>query len=53
LETPDDARAIEWDDSPQARRFARLRDDTAAMARSLDGLRQAASFNPKHPPKET
>lgn len=51
-ETPHDARAETWDDTAQARRLAALKLEADAIAKSLLGLRTAATFNPKRPPKE-
>lgn len=50
-ETPKDARAGEWEDSPQSRQFNKLYAEAKKIEQQLDTLRKAASFDPKHPPK--
>ncbi len=52
-DTPNDARAHEWEDSPQSKRFVALHKQAKEIEQALDQLSRAASFNPKAPiPKE-
>lgn len=52
-ETPDDARADEWEDSAQSRRFSRVHHQVKEIETALTQLSAAAGFNPKAPlPKE-
>lgn len=52
LDTPSDARASEWEDDPQSRRFNALFAETKRIEQGLSALRRAASYNPRRPPKE-
>lgn len=46
-DTPNDARASEWEDSAQSRQFARLHAEAKKIERQLGQLAKAAAFDPK------
>lgn len=48
----DEARATEWDESAQGRRFAKLSETARDIETALKLLGRAAAYDPKHPPKE-
>ena len=41
-----------WDESAQARLLAKLREEAQKIEKMCATLEKAASFDPKHPPKE-
>lgn len=47
IETPHDARAPEWDESPQGKRFVELAKTAETIQKNLKVLGKAAAFNPK------
>ena len=52
LEAGDSPRASDWEDSPEAKRIASVVEQLDSLGRTLRGIRAAASYNPKSPPKE-
>lgn len=48
----DDAKALEWEDGPQGKRYMALIEQTRKIENNVKLLARAASFNPKKPPKE-
>jgi hypothetical protein len=48
----DDAQALDWEASPQGKRYAALTESVRLVEGQLKLLGRAASYNPKKPPKE-
>ena len=46
-ETPEDARADEWENSPQGRKLAGVREKLEALRKELSVLQRAAGFDPR------
>lgn len=51
LETPEDARAREWDGSPQAIKLTTIAEHLAAAIKQIRVLERASSYDPRNPPK--